>query len=244
MTEGPVPHIFDSETLRARLRDHNVVVFQITSGLVQSGVLALAAVVLIDIFYAERDQAVLLSLWLGAFVFAVLAFQRQLYLPVATPRGGVSDVWPLMLMGLAQFVSFACLSPRANGVAPWGIWYFSSTASAIMGLAAVYQALRFATLDDYAPDVKQVGRQFAAWLKRDLVELVIVVAVSVLLCVIVASQALSEVVLEWLTVAVAWVTIVGNAWLVHRDGRRFWELYSAVYKLPSSATNPPESPAH
>ena len=84
MTEGPVPHIFDSETLRARLRDHNVVVFQITSGLVQSGVLALAAVVLIDIFYAGRDQAVLLSLWLGAFVFAVLAFQRQLYLPVAT----------------------------------------------------------------------------------------------------------------------------------------------------------------
>lgn len=244
MTEGPVPHIFDSETLRARLRDHNVVVFQITSGLVQSGVLALAAVVLIDIFYAERDQAVLLSLWLGAFVFAVLAFQRQLYLPVATPRGGVSDVWPLMLMGLAQFVSFACLSPRANGVAPWGIWYFSSTASAIMGLAAVYQALRFATLDDYAPDVKQVGRQFAAWLKRDLVELVIVVAVSVLLCVIVASQALSEVVLEWLTVAVAWVTIVGNAWLVRRDGRRFWELYSAVYKLPSLATNLPESPPH
>ena len=29
MTEGAIPHIIDSETLRARLRDHNVVVFQI-----------------------------------------------------------------------------------------------------------------------------------------------------------------------------------------------------------------------
>jgi hypothetical protein len=242
MTEGPVPHIFDGETLRARLRDHNVVVFQITSGLVQSGVLALAAVVLIDIFYADRDQAVLFSLWLGAFMFAVLAFQRQLYLPVATPRGGVSDVWPLMLLGLAQFVSFACLSPRANGVAPWGIWYFSSTASAIMGLAAVSQALRFATLDDYAPDVKEVGRQFARWLKRDVVELVIVVAVSVLLCVIVASQALSEAVLEWLSIGVAWVMIVGNAWLVRRDGQRFRELYANVYAMPSPTKASSEPP--
>ena len=242
MTEGPVPHIFDGETLRARLRDHNVVVFQITSGLVQSGVLALGAVVLIDIFYAERDQAVLLSLWLGAFVFAVLAFQRQLYLPVATPRGGVSDIWPLMLLGLSQFVSFACLSPRANGVAPWGIWYFSSTASAITALAAVSQALSFATLDDYAPDVKQVGLRFAAWLKRDTVELIIVVAVSVLLCVIVAAQVLSEAALKWLSIGVAWVMIVGNAWLVRRDGQRFRELYSTVYAVVSPEASSPEPP--
>lgn len=243
MTEGAVPHIIDSETLRARLRDHNVVVFQIASGLVQSGVLALAAVVLIDILYAERDQMILLSLWLGAFVFAVLAFQRQLYLPVATPRGGVSDVWPLMLLGLAQFLSFACLSPRANGVAPWELWYFSTTASAIMGLAAVSQALRFATLDDYAPDVKQVGRQFAAWLRRDLVELITVVAVGVALCVIVASRALADVALGWLTIVVAWVTIIGNAWLVRRDGRRFWELYSTVYAMPSPKTASADPPA-
>ena len=87
-------HIFDAETLRSRLRDYNVVVFQIASSLVKSGVLALAAIVLIDILYAERDQAILLLLWLGSFVFAVLAFERQLYLPLATPRGGVSDVWP------------------------------------------------------------------------------------------------------------------------------------------------------
>ncbi len=37
-------HIFDADTLRARLRDYNVVVFQIASSLVKSGVLALAAI--------------------------------------------------------------------------------------------------------------------------------------------------------------------------------------------------------
>jgi hypothetical protein len=237
MTEEAAPQVFDRETLRARLRDYNVVVFQIASSLVQSGVLALAAIVLIDILYAERDQVILLSLWLGAFVFAVLAFERQLYLPLATPRGGVSDVWPLMLLGLAQFVSFACLSPRANGVAPWELWYFSSTASAIMGLAAVWQASRFATLDDYAPDVKHVGQTFADWLKRDLKELVIVVAVSLSLCVVVALQIVPRPAFEWVTIGVSIVAIVGNAWLVRRDGQRFWQLYAAVYAVPW--TKPP-----
>lgn len=232
MTDGPVPHIFDSETLRARLRDYNVVVFQIASSLVQSGVLALAAIVFIDILYVERDQALLLLLWLAAFMFAVLAFERQLYLPLATPRGGVSDVLPLMLMGLAQFLSFACLSPRANGVAPWELWYFSSTASAIMGLATVWQATRFFNLNDYAPETKRVGEVFVAWLKHDMTELTIVVAVSVSLCVLLALRVVPEGAFEWLTVGVALVVVFGNAWLVRRDGQRFWQLYSAVYSLP------------
>ena len=241
MTDGPVPHIFDSETLRARLRDYNVVVFQIASGLVQSGVLALAAIVFIDILYAERDQGLLLLLWLGSFVFAVLAFERQLYLPLATPRGGISDVWPLMLMGLAQFVSFACLSPRANGVAPWELWYFSTTASAIMGAATVWQASRFFNLDDYAAESKHVGQTFEAWLKHDLKELTIVVLVSVALCVVLALRVLPQAAFEWLTVGVAWVTTGGNAWLVRRDGQRFWQLYATVYALPTAGSTSAKS---
>ena len=232
MVDTPARQVFDQETLRARLRDYNVVVFQIASSLVTSGVLALAAIVFIDILYAERDQGILLALWLGAFVFAVLAFERQLYLPLATPRGGVADVWPLMLLGLAQFVSFACLSPRASGVAPWPLWFFSSTATAIMGAATVWQAARFATLDDYTPEMKHVGQTFAAWLAQDLRELVIVVGVSVLLCVVVASGVLSDVALRWMTVGAALVTVIGNSWLIRRDGRRFWQLYSLVYELP------------
>ena len=234
MTGDPIPHIFDQETLRARLRDYNVVVFQIASSLVQSGVLALAAIVLVDILYAERNQTILLLLWLAAFVFAVLAFERQLYLPLATPRGGVGDVWPLMLMGLAQFVSFACLSPRSNGEAPWELWYFASTAGAIMGAATVWQAARFANLDDYSPELKPVGQAFASWLKHDLAELVIVVSVSVALCVILALRLLPEAAFEWLTVVVALVAIFGNAWLVRRDGQRFWVLYSSVYAMPGA----------
>lgn len=232
MTEDPAPYIFDKETLRARLRDYNVVVFQIASSLVQSGVLALAAIVLIDILYAERSQTILLLLWLASFVFAVLAFERQLYLPLATPRGGVSDVWPLMLMGLAQFVSFACLSPRANGVAPWELWYFAYTAGTIMGAATIWQAARFANMDDYSPELRSVGETFAAWLKHDLRELIIVVAVSLVLCVVLALQLLPGGAFEWLTVVVAVISIIGSAWLVRRDGRRFWVLYASVYAMP------------
>lgn len=234
MIDEPGAHIFDRETLRARLRDYNVVVFQIASSLVQSGVLALAAIVLIDVLYAQRDVPILLLLWLAAFVFAVLAFERQLYLPLATPRGGVSDVWPLMLMGLAQFVSFACLSPRANGVAPWELWYFAYTASAIMGAATIWQAARFVTIEDYSPELKPVGESFAAWLRRDLKELVIVVSVSLVLCVVVALQLLPTAALEWLTVAVALISIFGSAWLVRRDGQRFWVLYASVYSAPGA----------
>lgn len=241
MTDEPVPHIFDRETLRARLRDYNVVVFQIASSLVQSGVLALAAIVLIDILYAQRDVPLLLLLWLAAFVFAVLAFERQLYLPLATPRGGVSDVWPLMLMGLAQFVSFACLSPRANGVAPWELWYFAYTAGTIMGAVTIWQAARFVTLDDYSPDLRPVGESFAGWLRHDLKELVIVVSVSVVLCVVLALQLLPAAAFERLTVAVALISIVGSAWLVRRDGQRFWMLYASVYAVPG--TKPPSADA-
>jgi hypothetical protein len=228
-------HIFDADTLRARLRDYNVVVFQIASSLVKSGVLALAAIVLIDILFAERDQTILLLLWLGSFAFAVLAFERQLYLPLATPRGGISDVWPLMLLGLAEFVSFACLSPRDSGIAPWQLWYFSSTASAIMGAATVWQASRFANLDDYAPNVKVVGRIFEAWLRHDLRELIIVVNVSLAFCIVLAVDVLPDDIFRWVTVGAALMTIIGNSLLVHRDGKRFWELYSTVYEL---------SPAH
>ncbi|MBL9095805.1 MAG: hypothetical protein JNK07_02670 [Alphaproteobacteria bacterium] len=236
MTSEPAPQVFDRETLRARLRDYNVVVFQIASSLVQSGVLALAAIVLIDILYAERDQAILLLLWLASFVFAVLSFERQLYLPLATPRGGVGDVWPLMLLGLAQFVNFACLSPRTNGEAPWELWYFSTTASAIMGAAAVWQAARFANLDDYEPALRPVGEMLVAWLKHDLMELKIVAAVSLALSVVVASSILPTPAFEWVTIGAALVGIFGNAWLVRRDGQRFWELYSKVYALPASRT--------
>lgn len=236
MTSEPAPHVFDRETLRARLRDYNVVVFQIASSLVQSGVLALAAIVLIDILYAEHDRMILLLLWLASFVFAVLSFERQLYLPLATPRGGVGDVWPLMLLGLAQFVNFACLSPRTNGEAPWELWYFSTAASAIMGAAAVWQAARFANLDDYEPELRPVGAMLVAWLTHDLIELKIVVAVSLALSVVVASGILPTPVFEWVTVGAALVAIFGNAWLVRRDGQRFWQLYSKVYALPASRT--------
>lgn len=225
-------HIFDQETLRARLRDYNVVVYQIASSLVQSGVLALAAIVLLDILYAQREVPILLLLWLAAFVFAVLAFERQLYLPLATPRGGVSDVWLLMLLGLAQFVSFACLSPRANGVAPWELWYFAYTASLIMGAATIWQAARFVTIEDYSPELKPVGESFAAWLRYDLNELIIVVSVSLVLCVFVALELLPAATLEWLTVVVALISIFGSAWLVRRDGQRFWVLYASVYAMP------------
>jgi hypothetical protein len=236
-----VQHIFDAETLRARLRDYNVVVFQIASSLVKSGVLALAAIVLIDILYATRDQPILLLLWLGSFVFAVLAFERQLYLPLATPRGGVSDVWPLMLLGLAEFVSFACLSPRASGEAPWQLWYFSSAASAIMGATTVWQAARFANLDDYAPDVRPVGRIFASWLSQDLQELIVVVSVSLLFCIVLAAGVVSDEVFAWVTIAVALTTIIGNSMLIHRDGKRFWELYATVYDLTPSSNKEPLS---
>jgi hypothetical protein len=106
-----------------------------------------------------------------------------------------------------------------------------------MGLAAVWQASRFATLDDYAPDVKHVGQTFADWLKRDLKELVIVVAVSLSLCVVVALQIVPRPAFEWVTIGVSIVAIVGNAWLVRRDGQRFWQLYAAVYAVPW--TKPP-----
>jgi hypothetical protein len=234
MTGEPVRHIFDQETLRARLRDYNVVVFQIASSLVKSGVLALAAIVLIDILYAQRDQTILLLLWLASFVFAVVAFERQLYLPLATSRGGVSDVWPLMLLGLAEFLSFACLSPRASGEAPWQLWYFSWAASSIMGAATVWQAARFASLDDYAPESKHVGRIFAAWLRQDLIELVGIVVVSLVFCLVVASGALSATALWWVTIGAALMNIVANSLLIRRDGRRFWQLYATVYDLPST----------
>ncbi len=234
MTGEPVRHIFDQETLRARLRDYNVVVFQIASSLVTSGVLALAAIVLIDILYAERDQTVLLLLWLASFVFAVVAFERQLYLPLATPRGGVSDVWPLMLLGLAQFMSFACLLQRTSGEAPWQLWYFSWAACSIMGAATVWQAARFASLDDYAPESKSVGRIFAAWLRQDLRELTGMVVVSLVVCVVVAVGVLPAPVLSWLTVGVALMNVAANSLLIRRDGKRFWQLYATVYDMPST----------
>jgi hypothetical protein len=77
-----------------------------------------------------------------------------------------------------------------------------------------------------------VGESFAAWLRYDLKELVVVVSVSVVLCVVLALQLLPGPAFEWLTVAVALISIVGSAWLVRRDGQRFWELYAAVYELP------------
>jgi hypothetical protein len=41
---------------------------------------------------------------------------------------------------------------------------------------------------------------------------------------------------EWVTIGVALVTIFGNAWLVRRDGQRFWELYASVYAMPGTKT--------
>jgi hypothetical protein len=139
-----------------------------------------------------------------------------------------------MLLGLAQFVNFACLSPRTNGEAPWELWYFSTTASAIMGAAAVWQAARFASLDDYELALRPVGEMLVGWLKHDLMELKVVVAVSLALSSVVAAGILPPPVFEWVTVGAALVGIIGNAWLVRRDGQRFWQLYSMVYALPSS----------
>ena len=99
----------------------------------------------------------------------------------------------------------------------------------------MWQAARFSNLDDYAPDVKAVGRIFASWLRRDLLELIIVTNVSLVLCIVLASGILPDEVLRTVTVGVALMTIFGNSLLVHRDGKRFWELYSTVYDLSPSA---------
>ena len=56
------------------------------------------------------------------------------------------------------------------------------------------------------------------------------------LSVVVASSILPTPAFEWVTIGAALVGIFGNAWLVRRDGQRFWELYSKVYALPASRT--------
>jgi hypothetical protein len=159
--------VINKSVLRDRVRDFNFTAQQQIASLVQSGVLALAAIVLLEIAYEPDDRIMRIVLWGASLVICLTVFAYlMLNAILAGPRGTGLPVMA-MIAGLFEFLMFAILSPRDGADDAWRWWFLIVFLAAALGAGAFHIVLTRWRHDIVDDDLKALEPKQMKWVRVD-----------------------------------------------------------------------------
>jgi hypothetical protein len=154
------------DALRARLTDFVSATYTSSTDLLGSGVVAVAAVVLLDVVSAEDKGLSKLLLW-GASVLLFLtvrAFTRIGAILSGARLSRGDQLWPV-LSGFAEMVAFLTLSDRFAS-APFEIaWLLSHACQALFAGLLIHNRLTLLKPEDYADDLRAFVAFYKPWME-------------------------------------------------------------------------------
>jgi hypothetical protein len=153
------------DALRARLTDFVAATYTSSTDLLGSGVVAVAAVVLLDVVSAEDKGLSKLLLW-GASVLLFLtvrAFTRIGAILSGSRLSRGDQLWPV-LTGFAEMVAFLTLSDRF-AAAPFEIaWLLSHACQALFAGLLIHNRIALLKPEDYADDLSAFVAFYKPWM--------------------------------------------------------------------------------
>jgi hypothetical protein len=127
----------DAEMLLGRVREVNYNANVQTASLIMSGVLALAAIELVEIVKGQDDVAIRLALWLATAATSVFFFRLQLVrLTIVTAQYPVDAVGVFLVTGFQLVLMFALLAPIPGVAQSWKFWLIGFTVLTVFSVVA------------------------------------------------------------------------------------------------------------
>jgi len=154
------------DALRARMTDFVAATYTSSTDLLGSGVVAVAAVVLLDVVSAEDKGLSKLLLWFASVLLFLMvrAFTRIGAILSGARLSRGDQLWPVM-SGFAEMVAFLTLSDRF-AAAPFEIaWLLSHACQAIFAGLLIHNRIALLNPDDYADDLKSFVAFYKSWME-------------------------------------------------------------------------------
>ncbi len=151
----PVDGQLDAIELRERLKDYGYASIMQGSSIIQGGALAMAAVSLISLL-APRGDWVLWLMWVASVVGINAIYVSHIRAAIMEPEDGRSGQVAMMLVGIAEMLQFAVLSPTRPRVEIYESWL---AVTALGGVALIWEAFKRARHlgdDAYAEELSAV----------------------------------------------------------------------------------------
>lgn len=154
------------DALRARLTDFVAATYTSSTDVLAGGVVAVAAVVLLDIVSAPEKGLSKLLLW-GASVLLFLTVRAYTRIGAVLSGARLSrgdQLWPVMT-GFAEMVAFLTLSDRF-ATAPFEFaWLLSHCCEALFAGLLIHNRIALLTPEDYAADLNAFVAFYKPWME-------------------------------------------------------------------------------
>jgi hypothetical protein len=159
----------DAETLLTRAREvHYNAVVQ-TASLVMSGIVAIAAIELIEIVKGQDDVAIRLALWLATAAMSAWYFRFQMVRPMwSTAQSPLDDTGIFLVTGFLLVLMFALLAPIPGVAQSWKFWLIGYAVLTIFGSAATAGVYRLLTSGRLASLVSEELSEFLSVMRARL----------------------------------------------------------------------------
>jgi hypothetical protein len=157
----------DRDLLRTRLRDFNFGAIQQVASLVHSGVVALAAVVLMEILTAQEHAVLRLVLWGNSLAVVLIAFCGMYFNSMLAAPRGLGLVLLTLLIGLLEFLHFVVLSEGFAAKDGWRWWYAVQFLLSLVTVVTLHVTLVRWRSDFVAPDAQEFDPIMKGWTKTD-----------------------------------------------------------------------------
>lgn len=120
-----MPKAIDVAMVEARLRDLAATSVNQTVSLFKGGVFALAAVMLVEIAFANDDRVIRLVLWAATVCMVMTSYNAWINSTVTLFREGLGNIVAMIVQGMIELMLFAILTPRPVMQA-WRYWAAAS----------------------------------------------------------------------------------------------------------------------
>lgn len=158
------------EDVATRLKNYQRDGYLYIGGFMKSVTFAAGTIVLIEILSHETEIWLRLPLWivsLMATLLSYLTWGRGTLL--INSRGNLQDAVLPLFMGITEFLLFALLSfgSIANETA-WRWWFAALAADFFIGALITWNREKITHLtEDFAPDIRNLGKEMAQWVQND-----------------------------------------------------------------------------
>lgn len=197
----------DAETLLGRVREVNYNAVVQTASLVMSGIVAIAAIELVEIMRGQDDVAIRLALWLATAANSVYIFRFQMVrlMMAATAQYPVDAAGVFLLTGFLLVLMFALLAPIPGVAQSWKFWLIGYAVLLIFVVAVNVGLYRLMTTARLASLFSDELSEFASVIRARF-------EFQWRLGAAFAAFGLSVAALAWWAAAADWIAYVIFAW--------------------------------
>lgn len=164
----PLP--LDKDTVLNRLRDYPHDNYLYLGGIAKGVAMAVAALVLLQIFADLSDRWYKLFPWIGALAASLVSYSKWgRGVLLTNSRANTRDNILPLLLGIMEFFLFAMLIEDKTHPLFWRHWPLALAAHSLLAVFLVANRyISMNTTQDFDPDLQPIATELKKWMRGDM----------------------------------------------------------------------------